>query len=76
MSKVSSLLKPARVATPSAPATPPAGPDISRLTGLSCAARAEERPPSERRMCSLTPRILEVSSRSRFCTYLATTGRM
>ena len=54
MSKVSRFGKPACTATQSAPVTPPAGPVISRLTGKSSADFADARPPSERRMCSLT----------------------
>jgi hypothetical protein len=54
-----------------APATPPAGPLISRLTGDSPEARADARPPSERRMDScvssahaLLQRGLQVGRRS------------
>ena len=53
-SKVSTLLKPPREQNQIAPATPPAGPDSSRLTGVLAADWLVARPPSERRMDSFT----------------------
>ena len=57
MSKVRKLRCPVWAATHAAPVTPPAGPDSSRLTGLSAATPAETSPPSLRRIESepLTP---------------------
>ena len=50
MSKVRKSRWPVWPATQAAPVTPPAGPESSRLTGLSDATAAETRPPSLRRM--------------------------
>ena len=74
-STVSRFGNPACTATHSAPVTPPAGPDISRLTGKSSAERAEASPPSERRMCSFTPCARDSSLVFRLCTYFCTRGR-
>src|SRR5690606_9220894 len=57
------------------PATPPAGPDISRLTGNSCAVFEDDNPPSDRRMCSFTDRDFSSSFAVRLLTYRCTCGR-
>ena len=67
-STVSRFGNPAWTATHSAPVTPPAGPDISRLTGYSSADFADARPPSERRICSFTFRVFSDSFVFRLCT--------
>ena len=52
-SNVKIFFKPAFLATQIAPATPPAGPDISRETGYSTEASVDIRPPSERNSANL-----------------------
>ena len=74
-STVSRFGNPACTATHNAPVTPPAGPDINRLTGKSSALFADASPPSERRMCSLTRFALASSFDCRFLTYFCTRGR-
>ena len=74
-SSVRIFSKPACLATQSAPATPPAGPDISKFTGASAALSAAINPPSERkseiRPSTPSPR----NSLARLSTYFPTTGR-
>ena len=68
MSSVSTLGKPAARATHTAPATPPAGPDISRLTGAERLFSADISPPSDRSRLSFAGVPQPVSSRSRLAT--------
>ena len=65
MSSVSTLGKPAFFATHTAPATPPAGPDISRFTGALRLFSALISPPSDRSRFSLAvvPQSFRAASR-------------
>ena len=76
ISKVKMSLNPAFLQKCMAPDTPPAGPDINRLTGLSADALADANPPSDRKIerCKSSP-IVVLKERFKFSTYLATSGR-
>ena len=65
MSKLKRFSWPACLAIQMAPETPPAGPLMSKLTGVALAASAEARPPSERRIWSCTPLMRRSSSANR-----------
>ena len=61
ISRVSTFGKPAFLAIWSAPATPPAGPDITAYTGRSWASGSDISPASERRMFTSARRPWAVS---------------
>ena len=62
ISSVSTLSKPASLATHCAPATPPAGPLSNMFTGASSAASNDINPPSERSSFRSAPTPRDVSS--------------
>ena len=68
-------LNPALLQKCIAPDTPPAGPDINKLTGLSADERADAKPPSERKIdkCKSLP-IFPISDWLKLSTYRATSG--
>jgi hypothetical protein len=74
MSKVIRSRWPHCSATHTAPVTPPAGPDISMVTGASVAPVADCRPPSLRRIASSPRTPPPASSSESVCTYLFTCG--